>query len=121
MAAVADVVAHQVAADADVGIALEARAAAECLGVLESSYDQGEAVLFSAPAVGLVAQCDEVGPSDDEAVGADTAALRVAGYVGLRTNYDANREDCGRSPATSRSRAPRHKCRDDHDSPCADD
>ena len=83
MSAVADVVAHQVAADADVGIALEARAAAECLGVLESSDDQGEAVAGGSPAVGVVAQRYEVGPSDYEPVGPHRAWLRLAGDVSL--------------------------------------
>ena len=83
MAAVTDAVTDQVRADADVGVALEAADTAEALGVLESRNDEAEAVAGGAPAVGVVAEGDVVGPGDDEPVAAHRAGLGVTGDVGL--------------------------------------
>ena len=84
MAAVTDAVTDQVRADADVGVALEAADTAEALGVLESRNDEAEAVVLSAPAVGLVSESHKVGPGDDEPVAAHGAGLGVTGDVGLQ-------------------------------------
>ena len=84
VAAVTDAVTDQVRADADVGVALESLGTAEVLRVLESRDDEAEAVVLSAPAVGLVSQCHKVGPGDDEPVAAHGAGLGVTGDVGLQ-------------------------------------
>ena len=84
VAAVTDAVTDQVRADADVGVALESLGTAEVLRVLESRDDEAEAVVLSAPAVGLVSQSHKVGPGDDEPVAAHGAGLGVTGDVGLQ-------------------------------------
>ena len=84
VAAVADAVTDQVRADADVSVALEAAGTAEGPGVLESRDDETEPVAGGAPAVGVVAQGDVVGPRDDEPVAAHRAGLGVTGDVGLQ-------------------------------------
>ena len=81
--AVADVVAHQVGADTEEGVALKSICAAKCLRVLESRDNESEAVVLGAPAVCLVSQGDEVGPGDDEPLGPHRAGLGVTGDVGL--------------------------------------
>ena len=87
VAAVADAVTDQVRADADVSVALESLGAAEVLGVLESRDDETEAVVLSAPAVGLISQCHKVGPRDDEPVAAHRAWLGVTGDVSLKAIF----------------------------------
>ena len=83
MSAVVDVVADEVLADAHVVAAAEGVAAAELVRVLESGDDDGEAVVLRAPGVRLVLQGHEVGPGDDEAVGAHGVLQTLAGDVSL--------------------------------------
>ena len=85
MAAVTDAVTDQVRADTDVGVALESLSTAECLRVLESCDDEAEPVVGGAPAVGVVAEGDVVGPGDDEPIAAHRAWLGVTGDVSLQT------------------------------------
>ena len=49
----------------------------------ESGDDDGEAVVLRAPGVRLVLQGHEVGPGDDEAVGAHGVLQTLAGDVSL--------------------------------------
>ena len=83
VAAVTDAVTDQLGVDTDVRVALESLSTAECLRVLESCDDEGEAVVLSSPAVRLISERHKVGPGDDEPIAAHRAGLRVARYVSL--------------------------------------
>ena len=68
VSAVAYVVTYKIGADANIGVTVEGIGASKRLGVLESRDDKCEAIIFSAPAVGLVAKSYKIGPGYDEAL-----------------------------------------------------